>query len=182
MIKTLKVNTLLENKFYRVENNIVQFDGGFIGEHLKVLPREENGIAVLPFDADGNAIIQDEFRYALNCYSTEVVKGGADKTHTIEQNARRELEEELGLVAERLIKIGACTERGSFVTGVATMFIALNCVPKENSCSKDESETFSNRRKLKMDDLVSEVMNGKIRCVTSQAVILIADNFIKNRL
>jgi 8-oxo-dGTP pyrophosphatase MutT (NUDIX family) len=179
MIKTIKKNVLLENKYFKVENNKVLFKGKHEDEHLRVIPTTREGVGVLPITKEGNVIIQDEFRYSYNGLITQVVKGGLKEGQTPEQAAKEELEEELSLSYKKLIPLGNFIEHPSIVCQKGYSFLAIGCEHKEDSLLAENSECFKNKRVIYFKDLLEEVMNNKIDCAVTQMLVLKANEYIK---
>lgn len=179
MIKTIKENLLMENKYFKVENNKVLFKGKHEGEHLRVTPKTKEGVGVLPITKEGNVIIQDEFRYSYNGLITQVVKGGLKEGQTPEQAAKEELEEELSLSYQKLIPLGNFVEHPSIVCQKGYSFLAIGCEHKNDSLSAESSECFQNKRVVSFEELVEEVMSNKLDCAVTQMLVLKANEYIK---
>jgi 3-deoxy-D-manno-octulosonate 8-phosphate phosphatase KdsC-like HAD superfamily phosphatase len=178
MIKTIKENIILENKFFKVENNNVLFKNGKQGEHLKITSKPTiKGIAVLAINKDLDVVIQDEYRYAVEKYVTQVVKGGVLENQSHEKAVEMELEEELGLTTNKIVYIGDFVEDPSIMAQDKKAFIAFNCEVKVDS-KNDGTESFSNRRTVKFSILIDEVMNNKISCAVTQMMILKANQIL----
>lgn len=79
MIKKIKENIIFNNKFFTIYNDDVVFKNKNQGTHLKIQNNTTNGgIAVLPILKNGKVIIQEEYRYGIENYILQVVKGGID--------------------------------------------------------------------------------------------------------
>ena len=179
MIKTLKKIVLMQNKYFKVENNKVLFKGTHEGEHLRITPSNKEGIAVLPITKEGKVIIQDEFRYSYNELITQVVKGGLKEGQTPEEAARDELEEELSLSYTKLIPLGNFVEHPSIVCQKGYSFLAIGCEHKKDSLDSEIGECFSNKREIDFDQLVEEVMSNKLDCAVTQMIVLKSNEYLK---
>ena len=80
--------------------------------------RQRGSVACLPVHDDGRVVLVRQYRYAVAQYVWELPAGRLDPPETPEAGARRELEEEVGLRAQRLEKLaefwttpGFCDER-----------------------------------------------------------------------
>lgn len=182
-IKTLEEKTILENRFFKVENNKVLFNNTKEGEHLKITQKPKNrGIAVLPLTSDMKIIIQDEYRYGIARDITQVVKGGVDLNEKFEDAAAKELSEELNLVYGELIDLGAFNENPSIMCQENRAFLALNCESKETEINNDGTEAFSNRRAIPFDEALSLCINNELECAVTQMLILKASYVISKKL
>lgn len=179
MIKTIKKNKLLKNKFFEVENNEVIFNKNKKGEHLLIKPTSKEGVAVLPITEDGYVIIQDEYRYGYGKYITQVVKGGLKEGQTPLEAASEELEEELSLSFSEIIELGCFVEHPSIVKQKGYAFLALRCKEKKDSLEAEETEVFSNKRKILFKDLVEKVINNELDCAVTQMLVLKAAVYLE---
>src|SRR6266498_1954935 len=64
------------------------------------------GVSVLAINEDDEVYLTSEYRYAIEQESIEVVSGAIDGNELPGAAARRELREELGIVAERWVDVG----------------------------------------------------------------------------
>lgn len=97
------------------------------------------GVGVLPIDKDGNVILVRQFRYAFDKEILEIPAGKLD--HGVEDFAAcgaRELKEETGCTAGRLIPLGREYPSPGFLTEVTHLFAALDLT--EGEMQPDEGE------------------------------------------
>lgn len=172
MIKTIKENIILHNKFFKVYNNDVIFKNGKIGTHLKIELPINKGIAVIPFNSNFEVIIQDEYRYAKESMVTQIVKGGVKDGQTFEDAVKEELSEELNLTYEKLIYAGKFDVNPSLYNQENRAYIALNCNFKDELICNDGTESFDNLRVIKFTDLLDDCINGRIECAVTQMLVL----------
>lgn len=80
--------------------------------------RHNGGAGAIPVMGNGNIGLVRQWRYPMERFSLEISAGRIEPGQTPEQTAARELEEEMGLKAEKLVKLsefnvapGYCEER-----------------------------------------------------------------------
>ncbi|MBI2607286.1 MAG: NUDIX hydrolase [Candidatus Doudnabacteria bacterium] len=134
------------------------------------------GISVLPLDDNDHAYLTDEFHYAVEQDSIEVVSGAIDENEKPLDTAKRELEEELGIKAEEWIGLGIVNPFTTVIKSPAYLFLArkLNFI-------KTNQEGTENIKlvKVKFGDAVRMVMESKITHGPSCVLILKAKEFLK---
>jgi ADP-ribose pyrophosphatase len=83
------------------------------------------GVCVVAIDDDGNVHLTEEFHYAVGRVTLEGVSGGIEAGHTATETAHRELAEELGITAQRLIQLGVTDPFTSSVHSPTALFVAM---------------------------------------------------------
>ena len=102
----------------------------------KTAPREVcehvGGVGVLPIDKDGNVILVRQFRYAFDTELLEMPAGKMDHgPEDAEECGIRELKEETGCTAGRIVPLGAIYPSPGFLTEVTYLFAALDLTEGE---------------------------------------------------
>ena len=109
----------------------------------KTAPREVcehvGGVGVLPIDKDGNVILVRQFRYAFDTKLLEMPAGKMDHgPEDAEECGIRELKEETGCTAGRIVPLGAIYPSPGFLTEVTYLFAALDLTEGEMQPDEDE--------------------------------------------
>ena len=138
--------------------------------------RLKRGVSVLAIDEDQSAYLTTEYRYAVEQDSVEVVSGAIDGDETEEEAARRELKEELGIVANEWIPMGFVHPMTSQLSAPAHLFVARQL--RFESPQPDVSELIE-LVKMPLDEVVKLVMGSRITHAPSCVLILKAHNLLK---
>ena len=110
----------------------------------KTAPREIcehlGGVGVLPIDKDGNIILVRQYRYPYDELTLEIPAGKLDhgEGEDIEACGMRELKEETGCTAGRIVPLGCIYPSPGFLTEVVHMFAALDLTEGEMQPDEDE--------------------------------------------
>lgn len=98
------------------------------------------GVGVLPIDKDGNIILVRQYRYPYDEIMLEIPAGKLD--HGDDEDAAdcglRELKEETGCTAGRIVPLGCIYPSPGFLTEVVHLFAALNLTDGEMQPDEDE--------------------------------------------
>jgi ADP-ribose pyrophosphatase len=157
----------------------VRFPNGKTGE-LEMI-RHSGASAVLPvlseLDADDPQILLiKQYRYASGGYLLEVPAGRPDKEgEDWEVCARRELQEETGLTAERLIKLTEIYTTPGFTDEKIHLFLAIGLETGSNSLDEDE---FLDTITLPMSEALRMVRDGEITDAKTICTLLYAAGFL----
>ena len=134
------------------------------------------GVSVLPIDENGFVYLTDEFHYAIEQDSIEVVSGGIDNNEKPLDAAKRELQEELGIIAKEWTELGLVNPYTAVIRSPAHLFLARKIEFTESN--QEGTETIK-LVKIKFEDAVKMVMESKITHGPSCVLILKAKEFLK---
>jgi ADP-ribose pyrophosphatase len=156
-----------ENPFIRVQEDQATRPDGQPGTYGTVLMKP--GVAILPLDREGSVYLTRQFRYAIARDSIEVVSGGIEEGQLADAAAKRELEEELGIVAEELADLGALDLDTSVVHCPVQLFLAQSL---RFASPKREGTESIHMLKLPMEEAVQQVLDCRITHGPSCALLL----------
>ena len=132
--------------------------------------RHVGAVAIVPMTDDGKVIVERQFRYPLNQVITEIPAGKLDsKAEDHLAAAKRELEEETGIVADEWIELGDYYPAAAYCDEVITMYLAKGLHQGTRHLDEDK---FLNIEEVSLDELVDEIMQGKIADGKTQAAIM----------
>ena len=141
--------------------------------------RHVGAVAIVPMTEDGKVVVERQFRYPLNEVITEIPAGKLDsKSEDRLAAAKRELEEETGLLAEEWICIGDYCPAAAYCDEIITMYLAKGLQKGIRNLDEDE---FLNIMEVSLEELVEDVMQGKIADGKTQVAILKVWNMISTR-
>jgi ADP-ribose pyrophosphatase len=183
MIKTTKLNTLLDNKFFKVYNNDVVFNNKSKGKHLLIENNNNaDGIAVLPVLEDGSILLLKNYRYAVNDWLYQIPKGGnGTKFSSIDDAincALEEMDEEISYKSNKIELIKSSFESPSILNSNAFLFIAYDCEMLEKSKKAEDTEVIDDVVIIKPDDIINFIYNEK----TCTSTLFLIERYLRLRL
>ncbi len=132
--------------------------------------RHVGAVCVLPLTDDGQVIMERQYRYAVGETIFEIPAGKLDsKDEDPEQAIRRELKEETGFVAGRLISLGYFYPACAYSDEKIHMYLAMDLKPGERELDEDE---FINLERIRLEELAKLVVEGKIPDLKTQAAVM----------
>lgn len=124
-----------------------------------VIRVRRRAVGVLPIDAQGMVHLVGQWRFPLARYSWEMPEGGVEPGEASEACARRELQEETGLRAARLVKILTMDLSNSLTDEECDLYLATELTPGPDS---PEEVEILKRRVAPFSEVVARAAEGKI--------------------
>lgn len=129
------------------------------------------GAGALPVFEDGTVALVRQWRYPLAKYSLEIAAGRIEPGHTPEETAARELEEEMGLRARELERIGEFNVAPGYCEERIFVYLAKGLEPCEQNLDDDEEIEVV---RVPFDEALAMVHNGEIDDAKSIITLLLA--------
>ena len=146
-----------KNPWIRVsEDKVIRPDGK---EGICGIVEMLEGVCVLPIDDDGYVYLVDQFRYTLGKNSLEVAGGSLQKGEKLLETAKREMKEEIGIVADEFISLGKIYPLTTVIKTTAYFYLARKLrFAEPNPESTEKIKVI----KVSLKEAFEMVMNGKI--------------------
>ncbi|PIZ55640.1 hypothetical protein COY23_04525 [bacterium (Candidatus Torokbacteria) CG_4_10_14_0_2_um_filter_35_8] len=157
------------------EDQVIRPDGkpGIFG-----IVEQVGGVSVLPLDNKGFVYLTEEFRYAINRRSIEVVSGANKKGESALNAAKRELKEEIGVKAKKWDNLGLVNPLTSVLKSPQRLFLARALEFTEAS---PEGTEIIKLIEIKLEEAVKMVMKSKITHAPTCTLILKANEYLKEK-
>jgi ADP-ribose pyrophosphatase len=175
--KRLDSEQLLDGILLKVHRDDVELPDG------KTAQREwidhPGASAVVPLFEDGSTVLLRQFRYAAGRAFLEVPAGKIDQEgEAPEEVARRELEEEAGLRAGTLHRIGATYPAIGYSNEVIHLFVGEDL--ERTDVDREEGE-FMEVVPMSFADALQKTRDGEILDAKSVAALTLAEAFVERR-
>ena len=151
------------------QDNVVRPDG-LPGTYSTVYIKP--GVCVIPVDENGTCYLTKEFHYAVGRETVEGISGGIEEGETPEFAATRELEEEVGIIAGRLVPLGTVDPLTAAVLSPTKLFLASDL---RFTQTKMESTECIERVEMPFHEVVRMAIESEITHGPSCVAILKAN-------
>jgi len=156
--KTLGSRVAYETPWLKIIEDSVITPESKKGNYSFVQTRGD-AVFIVPISRDREVYLIGQFRYPTNNYSWEVPAGNAEGQDSLEA-AKRELEEETGLLASSWEKVGSYFTANGFSSEATHLFVARSL--KETGSHKQEEEGITAVKKVKIEEFFDLVDSGEI--------------------
>jgi 8-oxo-dGTP pyrophosphatase MutT (NUDIX family) len=156
---TLSSREIYRNPWIRLrEDAVTQPDGqpGIYG----VVEYQNRAVGVVPLDEAGHTWLVGQWRYCHERYEWEIPEGGCPAGEAPEECARRELLEETGLRAGRILPLMLGLELSNSTTNeVCDLFIARDLTP---GTAQPEGTEELRLWRLPLQEAIAMALDGRI--------------------
>lgn len=132
--------------------------------------RHVGAVAIVGVTEDKKIVMERQFRYPMDEVISEIPAGKLNsKAEDKLEVAKREFQEETGYTAKQWTQIGLYYPAAAYSDEVITLFMATELEKGERNLDDDE---FLDVQLVPIDDLVDQIMEGKIPDGKTQVAIM----------
>ena len=162
-----------DGKLIKVTYDIADVNGK---EAWREVVHHPGASAVVAIDEDNRIIMEKQFRYALNDYLLEIPAGKLDKGEDPLVCAKRELEEETGIIASEWISLGTIATSPGFCNEVIHLYVAKGLSKGEIHWDEDE---YVEVEHYTFDELLQCIKEETIKDSKTLSALLLAMPYIQ---
>lgn len=162
-----------DGKLIKVTYDIAEVNGK---EAWREVVHHPGASAVVAIDEDNRIIMEKQFRYALNDYLLEIPAGKLDAGEDPLVCAKRELEEETGIIASEWISLGTIATSPGFCNEVIHLYVAKGLSKGEIHWDEDE---YVEVEHYTFDELLQRIKEEKIKDSKTLSALLLAMPYLK---
>ena len=162
-----------DGKLVKVTYDIADVNGK---EAWREVVHHPGASAVVAIDEDNRIIMEKQFRYALNDYLLEIPAGKLDAGEDPLVCAKRELEEETGIIASEWISLGTIATSPGFCNEVIHLYVAKGLSKGEIHWDEDE---YVEVERYTFDELLQRIKEETIKDSKTLSALLLAMPYIK---
>ena len=165
--RTLESKTVYEGVIVRVKLDEAQLPNG--KKARREVVEHPGGVAILALDREDNVAVVRQYRYPFHKVLLELPAGKLEPGEDPRVCGVRELEEEVGLVADEFIYLGGLYLSPGYSNEVLHLYLARGL--RQGACHPDEDEFLEGER-IPFARLVDMVMADEIHDAKTVAAVL----------
>jgi ADP-ribose pyrophosphatase len=170
----LKTETLLQGRAFKIRRDTLKTPDG---RETKFDIVEHGGsVVIVPVDADGNILFVRQYRHAAGMDMLELPAGTRDGDEPFADCAAREIREETGMEAGKLIHVGSFYLAPGYSTEYMGVFFATDL--KHNPLEADDDE-FLSVEKIPVKEALAMAERGEMPDAKSLAALLMARSYLE---
>ena len=171
--KTLKSDVIYEGLIMRVRDDTVELQNGKTA-HREVVDHT-GGVGIIALTDEGTVPMVRQFRYPFMAETLEIPAGTLEPGEDPLECAVRELSEETGYSAGKLIPLGSLLPSPGYCAETLYIYLALNLTP--GRAHLDENE-FLNVEYYPLEKLHDMTMSGELLDAKTVLAILKAEIYL----
>ncbi|MDA8307638.1 MAG: NUDIX hydrolase [Deltaproteobacteria bacterium] len=158
MEETIRTLGILKARHFSASLNAVRLRSGRLTERIKI--EHPEAAAILAFPDRDHIIMVRQWRYAIGCETLEIPAGKVDPGEVPETCAGRELMEETGQRARRLVEIFSYYPAIGYADEVIRIFVASGL---EAASDREDNDEISETEIIRLSEVHDMIMSGRIR-------------------
>lgn len=119
----IRAGIAYQDQYRMVLRDAVRFPNGLLGIYTRIVRNGVPGVIILPVHQEKILLIR-HFRHATRTWHLEIPRGYGEEGLTSEENAQRELKEEIGATISRLVSLGQAYPDTGALSEYNTFFYA----------------------------------------------------------
>ncbi len=134
--KTLKLDNIYSGKILKLDVETVLLPNN--NQAKREIVRHPGAVAILPISEEGEIYFVKQFRKALNTELIEIPAGKLEKDENPRECALRELQEEIGFTANKLVLLGSFYSSPGFTNEIIYIYKAEGLIKSKLEMDEDE--------------------------------------------
>ncbi len=177
MEKKIKSELIYEGKILNLTRDQVLLDDNKIT--FREIVHHRGGVAILACSNDNKFFLVKQYRYSISQYTLEIPAGKLElNDKSILDAAKRELEEEIGYIANNIVHLGLTYPSPGYTSEPINIFYASDLIKTQTNYDEDEQiEIF----KLSLEQILEMIKNGQITDGKTINAIFFYQNYIAKK-
>ncbi len=173
--KTIKKETVYHGRAFTVRRDEVELPNQH-SMHVDVI-EHPGAVTILPVDEAGRILFVVQYRHAAGREMLELPAGTLDPGEEPEACAYREIREETGFAAGKMVKLGEFFLAPGYSTEYMLVYLASQL--KSDPLPKDQDE-YITLQAITIEQAYRMALNGELMDGKSLAALLMAQPYIQN--
>jgi ADP-ribose pyrophosphatase len=175
MVETIRSEPKYQGRAFSVRKDWIRLPNGH--ETVRDIVEHPGAVTIVPIDADETVWLVRQYRQATRKDILEFPAGTLEPDEPPHQCASREIQEEIGLAAGHLRKLGQFFMSPGYSTEFMHVFLATELSPSPMPCDVDELLAIE---KFPLSELLDMALSGEIEDSKTLAALYLAQSFLQD--
>jgi len=153
------VGIVYEDEYLTLIKDAARFADGIVGPYIRAYHKTSGGVSVMVLCKD-KLLLLKHFRHSLRRWMWETPRGFGEEGQSTEQNALRELYEELGVEPTEMIRLGTLTPDAGIIGEDVTLYLAR--ISPESPIVTEVHEGIERVALFTKEQLKEAILRGEI--------------------
>ncbi len=165
--KTLERKLIYDGKIMKVTKDVALLENGETA--IREIVHHSGGVCVVPLNDKKEVLLVKQFRYPFQSDLLEVPAGKREEGEDPRGCGIRELKEEVGAVADKIVDLGVLYPTVAYDTEVIHMYLATGLTFGSRHLDEDE---FLDVQAVPLEEAYAMVMAGELPDAKTQIAIM----------
>ncbi len=156
--KITESKTIYKGRVFDVRIDLLEYDSG--NKSIREIAVHNGGAVVVAVTDEEKILFVQQYRHPFDEYLIELPAGKLEINEDPEFCAKRELEEETGMIAGKISKLGAIATTPGFCTEILHIYLAENL--QIGTVNREEGEYGMSVIALSLNEAEEKIMKGEI--------------------
>lgn len=176
--RVLNSKVIFKGKVFDLRVDEIKYESGNSG--IREVAVHPGGAVVAALTDEKELLLVKQFRYPFQKFLLELPAGKLDLGEDPEICAARELEEETGYSAKRIVKLGQINTTPGFCTETLHIYLAAELT--EGDHKREEGEYGMEIHSYPLNEVEDMITRGDITDAKTISGIFLLKNYLKNNL
>jgi len=163
----LSLETCAQSRLFTIEKVELRFSNGIEREYERMKNRGSGAVMIVPYINEHTMLLIREYACGTHRYELGFPKGLIDEGESPEEAANRELKEEIGFGAKKLIALKSLAMAPTYFASTMHIFIAQDLYPQKLDGDEPEELTVVEWPAKDVNGLLDNSDFTDARCVAS---------------
>lgn len=150
--------SLVDIGYLHITKDTIRFPNGLKTQHAVVW--HPGAVALVVEDAEGRWVMVEQYRHPVGRVLLEIPAGTREAGEHPDATAAREVREETGYAADRLVLLGGAWMAPGFCSEYVHYYLATDL--RHDPLPKDHDELIGEPRRLTLEEVYAAVASGEI--------------------
>ena len=165
--KKIQEECVYEGPIFQVYHNLVELPNGVAAPRDRITHR--GGAGMVALDREDHIYLVRQYRHGVEKELLEIPAGKLEAGEDPAKTVVRELEEEVGFTSNKVTSLGYMELSPAYLQEITYLYLGQDLIPHKEELDEDE---FLNIREVPLEELVDDIMKGKIADGKTQVAIL----------